>query len=81
MASGLYTPGLEPARQDKDDTGTVSGEDDLFEISLAYEPSTLQPGSLELKIPYEDDEIKVWGKPEKAKEWRAKLPQMEAVEQ
>ncbi len=49
---------------DKDETGTVSGEDDLVEISLAYEPSTLYPGYAELELPY-STHIKVWSSSEK----------------
>lgn len=49
---------------DKDETGTVSGEDDLVEISLAYEPSTLSPGYAELELPY-STHIKVWSSSEK----------------
>jgi hypothetical protein len=49
---------------DKDETGTVSGEDDLVAISLSYEPSNLDPGYIELKIPYSDS-IKVWSSSEK----------------
>lgn len=48
---------------DKDETGTVSGEDDLVEISLAYEPSSLNPGYVELNI--SNNNIKVWSNDEK----------------
>lgn len=50
---------------DNEDTGTVSGEDDLVEISLSYEPSSLYPGYVELQIPYSDNDIKVWSSSEK----------------
>ena len=45
---------------DKDETGTINGEDDLVAISLSYAPSTLYPGYVELKIPYSNNNIKVW---------------------
>lgn len=45
---------------DKDETGTVSGEDDLVAISLSYQPSSLQPGCIELKIPGSSSAIRVW---------------------
>ena len=45
---------------DKDETGTVSGEDDLVAISLSYAPSTLYPGYVELKITNQNNNIKVW---------------------
>jgi hypothetical protein len=43
---------------DKDETGTVSGEDDLVAISLSYEPSSLYPGCIELKVL--SSNIRVW---------------------
>lgn len=45
---------------DKDETGTVNVEDDLVAISLSYLPSDLYPGYVELKIPYSNNNIKVW---------------------
>ncbi|MGD8501905.1 MAG: hypothetical protein PVJ86_14735, partial [Phycisphaerales bacterium] len=39
---------------------TVTGENDLLAIYLDYEPSSLAPGYIELKIAYSDDDIKVW---------------------
>lgn len=44
---------------DKDESGTVTGEDDLVAISLSYEPSSLYPGYIELKLPYGNN-IRVW---------------------
>jgi len=49
---------------DKDETGTVSGEDDLVAIYLSYLPSDLYPGYVELQVPYSNS-IKVWESSEK----------------
>ena len=45
---------------DKDDPGPVTGEDDLVAISLSYEPSSLYPGYIELKVGYSNNNIRVW---------------------
>ena len=46
---------------DKDETGTVSGEDDLVQINLSYQPSTLDVGYAELKSPSGGQQsIRVW---------------------
>lgn len=45
---------------DKDDPGPVTGEDDLVAISLSYEPSSLDPGYIELKVGYSNNNIRVW---------------------
>jgi len=46
---------------DKDEAGTVRGEDNLVGISLSYEPACLTPGYIELKTPYGgEDIIRVW---------------------
>jgi len=43
-------------------------------------PSDLYSGYAELKVPYSTN-IKVWSKPEKANEWREKLPRKQPKEQ
>jgi hypothetical protein len=49
---------------DKEETGTVSDEDDLVPISLSYEPSSLYPGYIRLSMPYSNN-MKVWSSSEK----------------
>lgn len=45
---------------DKDDTGTVTGENDLEPIALSLEPASLSSGTLKLEAVAGGSKIKVW---------------------
>ncbi len=45
---------------DKDESGTVSGEDDLVSISLSISPSSLDEGQAKLEATSGSSKIKVW---------------------
>lgn len=48
------------SQMDKDESGTVSGENDLIELKLKLDPSALSTGTLKLEATAGNSKVKVW---------------------